>query len=230
MGATPDDMLEKGFKPVGKDFPVFLHPETHEEYALARTERKTAVGYHGFAFNTSPDITIEEDLSRRDLTINAIAKDADGELIDPFNGVQDIKDCVLRHVSDAFIEDPVRILRVAKFAARFHKLGFKVADETVNLMQRIVASGEADALVPDRVWKETDSALSGDHSRVFFETLRACGALQVVFPEVDALFGIPQPEKWHPEIDTGLHTMMVLDASEKISSDPAVRFACPWVG
>lgn len=226
VGATPDDMLKQGFKPVGKDFPVFLHPETHEEYALARTERKTAVGYHGFAFNTSPDIGIEEDLSRRDLTINAIAKDADGELIDPFNGVQDIRDRTLQHVSDAFIEDPVRILRVAKFAARFHQLGFTVADETMDLMRNIVANGEADALIPDRVWKEADAALSGSHSRVFFDTLRACGALKVVFPEVDALFGIPQPEKWHPEIDTGLHTMMVLDASEKLSSDPAVRFAC----
>ena len=211
-------MLGQGFKPVGKDFPVFLHPQTHEEYALARTERKTAAGYHGFAFNTSPDITIEEDLSRRDLTINAIAKGAEGGLIDPFNGVQDIEDCLLRHVSDAFIEDPVRILRVAKFAARFHQLGFTVADETMDLMRNIVASGEADALVPDRVWKETDSALSVAHSRLFFETLRACGALKVVFPEVDALFGIPQPEKWHPEIDTGLHTMMVLEAADALPS------------
>jgi tRNA nucleotidyltransferase (CCA-adding enzyme) len=225
VGATPEEMIELGFKPVGKDFPVFLHPETREEYALARTERKTAVGYHGFAFNTSPDISIEDDLSRRDLTINAIARDADGQLIDPFNGLQDMKDRVLQHVSDAFVEDPVRILRVARFAARFHSLGFRVADETIDLMRRIVADGEADALVPDRVWKETDKALSANNSRVFFEQLRECAALQVVFPEVDALFGIPQPEKWHPEIDTGVHTMMVLDASEKLSPDPAVRFA-----
>ena len=226
VGATPEEMIEQGFKPVGKDFPVFLHPETHEEYALARTERKTAVGYHGFAFNTSPDITIEDDLSRRDLTINAIAKDADDRIIDPFNGAQDVEDRVLRHVSDAFVEDPVRVLRVAKFAARFHSLGFCIADETMDLMRRIVADGEVDALVPDRVWKETDSALSANNSRVFFEQLRECGALHVVFPEVDTLFGIPQPEKWHPEIDTGVHTMMVLDAAEKLTPDPAVRFAC----
>ena len=225
VGATPEEMIEQGFKPVGRDFPVFLHPETGEEYALARTERKTAVGYHGFAFNTSPDITIEADLSRRDLTINAIAQDADGNVIDPFNGVRDIRECVLRHVSDAFVEDPVRILRVAKFAARFHSLGFRVAGETMDLMRRIVADGEADALVPDRVWKETQAALSANSTRVFFEQLRECGALKVVFPEVDALFGIPQPEKWHPEIDTGVHTMMVLDEAEKLSTDPAVRFA-----
>ena len=225
VGATPDEMTGKGFKPVGKDFQVFLHPESGEEYALARTERKTAVGYHGFAFNTSPDITIEDDLSRRDLTINAIAKDADGQLIDPVNGVQDINDRVLRHVSDAFVEDPVRILRVAKFAARFHSLGFGIASETMELMQRIVADGEADALVPDRVWKEAEAALSANNSRIFFERLRDCGALRVIFPEIDALFGIPQPKKWHPEIDTGVHTMMVLDAAEKLSADPAVRFA-----
>ena len=225
VGATPEEMIEQGFKAVGKDFPVFLHPETREEYALARTERKTAVGYRGFTFNTSPDISIEDDLSRRDLTINAIARDADGQTVDPFNGAQDIKDRVLRHVSDAFVEDPVRILRVARFAARFHSLGFRIADETMDLMRRIVADGEADALVPDRVWKETDKALSANDSRVFFEQLRDCGALQVVFPEVDALFGIPQPEKWHPEIDTGVHTMMVLEESEKLCPDPAVRFA-----
>ena len=191
MGATPDEMLEQGFRPVGKDFPVFLHPDSGEEYALARTERKTAAGYHGFAFNTSPDVTIEDDLSRRDLSVNALAKDADGELIDPFNGVADCQDRILRHVSDAFIEDPVRILRAAKFAARFHSLGFTIADETMQLMRCMVADGEVDALVPDRVWKETEAALSTSNTRVFFELLRECGALRVVFPEVEALFGIP---------------------------------------
>jgi tRNA nucleotidyltransferase (CCA-adding enzyme) len=225
VGATPDDMIARGFRPVGKDFPVFLHPETKEEYALARTERKTAAGYHGFAFNTSPDVTIEEDLGRRDLTINAIAKTEDGQLIDPFNGLADIKDRKLRHVSDAFIEDPVRILRTAKFAARFHQLGFRIATETVEMMQRIVANGEADALVPDRVWKETAQALAKPNTRVFFECLRYCDALAVVFPEVDALFGVPQPKKWHPEIDTGLHTMMVLEQAEKLSAEPDIRFA-----
>jgi len=225
VGATPDEMLEQGFRPVGKDFPVFLHPDTGEEYALARTERKTAAGYHGFAFNTSPDVTIEDDLSRRDLSVNALAKDADGELIDPFNGVADCQDRVLRHVSDAFIEDPVRILRAAKFAARFHSLGFTIADETMQLMRRMVADGEVDALVPDRVWKETEAALSTNNTRVFFELLRECGALRVVFPEVEALSGVPQPEKWHPEIDTGIHTLMVLDQAEKLTDEADVRFA-----
>ncbi len=224
-GATPDEMLDLGFRPVGKDFPVFLHPETNEEYALARTERKTAAGYHGFDFNTSPDVTIEEDLGRRDLTINALARDDAGELIDPFGGAADIENRVLRHVSDAFIEDPVRILRVARFAARFHNAGFAVADETMGLMRRIVADGEADSLVPDRVWKETERALAGTNARVFFETLRDCGALAVVFPEIDALFGVPQPAKWHPEIDTGLHTMLVLEQAERLSGEIAVRFA-----
>jgi len=225
VGATPDEMLEQGFRPVGKDFPVFLHPDSSEEYALARTERKTAAGYHGFAFNTSPDVTIEDDLSRRDLSVNAIAKDADGELIDPFNGVADCQDRILRHVSDAFVEDPVRILRAAKFAARFHSLGFTIADETLQLMRRMVADGEVDALVPDRVWKETEAALSTSDTRVFFELLRESGALRIVFPEVEALFGIPQPEKWHPEIDTGIHTLMVLDQAEKLTDQADVRFA-----
>lgn len=225
VGATPDEMLDKGYRPVGKDFPVFLHPDTNEEYALARTERKTAAGYHGFAFNTSPDVTIEEDLSRRDLTVNAMAKDEDGKLIDPFDGRGDIEKRKLRHVADAFVEDPVRILRIAKFAARFHERGFTIADTTIDLMRRMVADGEADALVPDRVWKETEAALSNQRSRVFFENLRDCGALRVVYPELDALFGVPQPEKWHPEIDTGLHTMMVLDQAEKLSADLDVRFA-----
>jgi tRNA nucleotidyltransferase (CCA-adding enzyme) len=225
VGATPDAMIDQGYRPVGKDFPVFLHPDSGEEYALARTERKTGAGYHGFAFNTSPDVTIEDDLSRRDLSVNAMAKDADGELIDPFNGVSDCKNHVLRHVSDAFIEDPVRILRTAKFAARFHSLGFTIEDETMQLMRRMVDDGEVDALVPDRVWKETEAALSTGNTRVFFELLRECGALRVIFPEVDAMFGIPQPEKWHPEIDTGLHTLMVLDLAERLSDEPDVRFA-----
>jgi tRNA nucleotidyltransferase (CCA-adding enzyme) len=225
VGATPDELTKAGYKPVGRDFPVFLHPETNEEYALARTERKTAVGYHGFAFNTDPGVTIEEDLSRRDLTINAMAKDADGNLIDPYGGAQDVERQLIRHVSDAFAEDPVRILRAAKFAARFASLGFRIAPETRDLMRQMVDAGEADALVPDRVWKETEEALAGPAPRVFFETLRACRALKVLFPEVDALFGVPQPAEWHPEIDTGLHTMMVLEQAAKLSSDVEVRFA-----
>ncbi len=225
VGATPQDMIDLGYKPVGKDFPVFLHPESNEEYALARTERKTAAGYHGFSFNTSPDVTIEEDLGRRDLTVNALARDDDGRLIDPFGGAGDIKNRTLRHVSDAFVEDPVRILRTARFAARFHDLGFAVAPETMQLMRDIVADGEADALVPDRVWKETELALSGANPRIFFETLRACGALAVVFPEIDALWGVPQPEKWHPEIDTGLHTMLVLEQACQLGPELDLRFA-----
>ena len=225
VGATPDEMTTAGYKPVGKDFPVFLHPETNEEYALARTERKTAVGYHGFAFNTDPDVTIEEDLSRRDLTINALAMDSDGNLIDPYGGAADIRNRLIRHVSDAFAEDPVRILRAAKFAARFAELGFQLAPQTRDLMRQMVDAGEADALVPDRVWKETEEALAGPNPRVYFETLRACRAMNVLFAEIDALFGVPQPAKWHPEIDTGLHTMMVLEQACKLSSDVAVRFA-----
>lgn len=225
VGATPDELTSAGYKPVGKDFPVFLHPDTNEEYALARTERKTAVGYHGFAFNTDPSVTIEEDLSRRDLTMNALAKDSAGKLIDPFGGAQDIEKRLIRHVSDAFAEDPVRILRTAKFAARFADLGFLIAPQTRDLMRKMVAAGEADALVPDRVWKETEEALAGPNPRVFFEALRACRALKVLFPEVDALFGVPQAAKWHPEIDTGLHTMMVLEQASRLSTDVAVRFA-----
>jgi len=225
VGATPDELTNQGYKQVGKDFPVFLHPETGEEYALARTERKTAAGYHGFEFHTTPDVTIEDDLGRRDLTINAIARDSDGNVVDPYNGMDDIDNRVLRHVSDAFAEDPVRILRVARFAARFAALGFRIAPETMQLMRSMVAEGEVDALVPDRVWKETESALMGNSSRVFFEVLRECGALRVLYPEVEVLFGIPQPEKWHPEIDTGLHVMMVLEQAEKLSGDIEVRFA-----
>jgi len=224
VGATPQELLDVGYKQVGKDFPVFLHPKTGEEYALARTERKTAAGYHGFDFDTSADVTIEDDLSRRDLTINALAMDANGELIDPFGGMRDLEKRLIRHVSDAFVEDPVRILRAAKFAARFADLGFRIAPQTRDLMRQMVADGEADALVPDRVWKETESALAGPNPRLYFEALRSCGALRVVFPEVDRLFGVPQPAKWHPEIDTGLHTMMVLEQSETLSDDLEVRF------
>ena len=225
VGATPDELSKLGYKRVGKDFPVFLHPETGEEYALARTERKTAAGYHGFEFDTSADVTIEEDLGRRDLTINALAKDSDGQLIDPFDGLADINRRLIRHVSAAFAEDPVRILRAAKFAARFRRLGFRIAPETRDLMRQMVIDGEADALVPDRVWKETEAALAGPDPRTFFEALRASNALRAVLPEVDALFGVPQPAKWHPEIDTGLHTMMVLEQASHLSTDVEVRFA-----
>jgi tRNA nucleotidyltransferase (CCA-adding enzyme) len=225
VGATPDELTALGYRQVGKDFPVFLHPESGEEYALARTERKTAPGYHGFAFDCSPGVSIEDDLERRDLTINAIAKGADGKLVDPYNGRRDIEQRILRHVSDAFAEDPVRILRVAKFAARFKHLGFSIAAETLELMRRMVHNGEVDALVPDRVWKETESALCGPSVRTYVEVLRDCGALKALFPEVDALFGVPQPEKWHPEIDTGIHVLMVLDQAETLSPDLEVRFA-----
>ncbi len=225
VGATPAEMNEAGYRQVGKDFPVFLHPETGEEYALARTERKTAAGYHGFEFHTDPTVTIEDDLGRRDLTINAIAKDADGRLVDPYGGLKDLRNRILRHVSDAFVEDPVRVLRVARFAARFTALGFVIAPETMSLMRSITANGEIDALVPDRVWKETELALRGASSRVYFETLRECAALQRLFPEIDRLFGVPQPVQWHPEVDTGVHVMMVLDQAEKLSPDLEVRFA-----
>ena len=224
-GASPDDLKQLGYRQVGTDFPVFLHPETGEEHALARTERKTGAGYHGFSFETSPDITIEDDLRRRDLTINAIARDARGTLIDPHGGAADIDARKLRHVSEAFAEDPVRILRVAKFAARFADLGFEVATETMQMMAQMVTAGEADALVPDRVWRETEAALAGANPQVFFSVLRDCGALQAVFPEVDALFGVPQPAKWHPEIDCGIHMLMVLEQAARISDDAEIRFA-----
>lgn len=226
VGATPEDLLARGFRPVGRDFPVFLHPETKEEYALARTERKTGAGYHGFRFDTSPDVSIEDDLARRDLTVNAMARARDGSLVDPFGGRRDLEQRLLRHISPAFAEDPVRVLRSARFRARFHRLGFRIADETMLLLRELVDSGEVDALVPDRVWAETQKALGGRDARLFFETLRECGALARVFPEIDALFGIPQPPKWHPEIDTGLHTMMVLEQAEGLSDELAVHFAC----
>lgn len=226
VGARPQELLDRGFKPVGKDFPVFLHPGTREEYALARTERKTSPGYRGFDTLFSPEVTLEQDLERRDLTINAIARDqATGQLIDPFHGQRDLQDRWLRHVSAAFVEDPVRVLRIARFAARFAPLGFRVAPETMQLLREITARGELDALVPERVWQETQRALEMPAPRQFFEVLREGDALPVIFPEVHALFGVPQPEQWHPEIDTGLHTMMVLDQAARLSEDPIVRFA-----
>lgn len=225
VGASPEEMLREGYKPVGKDFPVFLHPQTREEYALARTERKTAPGYAGFAFHAAADVTLEDDLRRRDLTINAMAQQADGVLIDPFNGQQDLEHRLLRHVSPAFIEDPVRILRVARFAARFAELGFTVADETMILMQEMVDNGEVDALVPERVWQETERALAENTPSRFFEVLRECGALARIFPELDQLYGVPQPPEHHPEIDTGVHVMLVLQQAVRLSDDTRVRFA-----
>jgi tRNA nucleotidyltransferase (CCA-adding enzyme) len=222
VGATPEEMTAQGFKPVGNDFPVFLHPETAEEYALARTERKSGRGYKGFTVYSAPDVTLEEDLRRRDLTINAIAEDADGNLIDPFNGRADLAHKILRHVSPAFVEDPLRVLRVARFAARFD---FAIAAESLALMEEIARAGELDDLVPERVWAETERALSEPNPVRFFTTLRDCGALRQVFPEIDALYGVPQPERHHPEIDTGVHTMMVLEQAATLTDDPATRFA-----
>ncbi len=225
VGSTVDDMLSAGYQQVGKDFPVFLHPETKEEYALARTERKTAAGYTGFKVHASPDVTLEEDLIRRDLTINAIAEDENGELIDPFHGIDDINNKILRHVSDAFAEDPVRILRIARFMARYAHLSFHIADETMALMKQMVAAGEVDALVPERVWQEMQKALSEKTPTAFITSLRDCGALQCILPELDCLFGIPQPEEHHPEIDTGIHTLMVLEQACRLSNEADVRFA-----
>jgi len=225
VGSSPEEMLKLGYKPVGKDFPVFLHPDTKEEYALARTERKTAPGYTGFSFHAAPDVTLEEDLQRRDLTINAIAMDDDGSLIDPFNGQDDLDASLLKHVSAAFSEDPVRILRIARFAARFGKFGFKVAHSTNKLMREMVNNGEVDALVAERVWKELDKALSEANPEAFFKVLRGCDALVKLFPEIDALYGVPQPEHHHGEIDTGIHVMMVLQQAAQLSDDPKVRFA-----
>lgn len=225
VGSTAREMMAKGFRQVGKDFPVFLHPETNEEYALARTERKTAPGYYGFEVHADQDVSLEDDLKRRDLTINAIAQDEDGELIDFYGGSQDLESRILRHVSPAFVEDPVRILRVARFAARFHHLGFKVADETMELMRQMVNNGEIDALVPERVWQELSKALTEKTPSQFIRVLHDCGALAVIFPEINRLFGIPQPECWHPEIDCGVHTLLVLDLSAQLSHKPEVRFA-----
>ncbi len=225
VGATQETMLAQGYKPVGKDFPVFLHPVTHDEYALARTERKTGHGYKGFAVNAAPDVSLEEDLQRRDLTINAMAMDNDGNLFDPFAGQQDLHNRLLRHVSPAFSEDPVRILRVARFAARYAHLGFTVAEDTRQLMADMVASGEADHLVAERVWAELYKALIEEVPAAFFQTLRDCDALRVIFPELDALFGVPQPEKYHPEIDTGVHGLLALMQAAKLSKKPEVRLA-----
>lgn len=226
VGATPEELTRQGYRAVGKDFPVFLHPQSNEEYALARTERKTGPGYKGFKTEFSPDVTLEDDLVRRDLTINAIAKDPDtGALIDPFGGRRDLEARTLRHVSPAFVEDPLRVLRVARFAARFAQLGFTVAPETAELMREMAASGELEALVPERVWQETRRALEQSTPQVYFQVLRDTNALKVIFPEVDALFGVPQPPQWHPEIDTGVHTLMVIEQAAKLSSDSTVRFA-----
>ena len=222
IGATPDEMLRRGFQQVGKDFPVFLHPQTKEEYALARTERKTGPGYHGFAVDASPGVTLEEDLARRDLTINAMAMTADGRLIDPFHGAEDLRNRVLRHVSPAFVEDPLRVLRLARFAAQ---LEFDVAPETIELARRLARSGELEHLVPERVWQELQRAMAARAPRRFVEVLREVEALKVLFPEIDALFGIPQPARYHPEIDTGEHLLLALDAAARLTDDPLVRFA-----
>ena len=225
IGETPESMVAQGYRPVGKDFPVFLHPKTQEEYALARTERKTAPGYKGFTVHASPEVTLEQDLIRRDLTINAIAMTPDGELIDPYDGQQDLANRVFRHISPAFSEDPVRILRLARFTARFAHLGFTIAPETLALMRTMVNSGEIDALVPERVWAELYKALIEQSPEHFFTTLRACSALKKILPELDNLFGVPQPERYHPEIDTGVHSLMCLQQAVKLSDKPEVRFA-----
>ena len=224
-GTTPEEMTRRGFKAVGRDFPVFLHPETHEEYALARCERKVAPGYHGFRFHATPEVTIEDDLRRRDLTINAMAEDETGRIIDPFGGRRDLESRILRHVSPAFAEDPVRILRLARFAARFAALGFRVADETMALMRQMVEDGEVDALVPERVWQECVRALDEATPSVFFSVLREAGACARLFPELDRLFGVPQPAAHHPEIDTGLHTLLALDYAAREGMESEVRFA-----
>lgn len=225
VGATPGDLLARGFRSVGKDFPVFLHPETHEEYALARTERKTAPGYYGFSVYAAPDVTLEDDLLRRDLTINAMARNCEGRLIDPCHGAHDLEQRWLRHVSPAFAEDPVRVLRVARFSARYAPLGFRVAPETLELMRNMVASGEVDHLVAERVWAETVRALSEPQPASFIETLRNCGALARIFPELDRLFGVPQPPVHHPEIDTGEHTLLALTQAVRLNADVVTRFA-----
>ena len=225
VGATPQKMIDLGFVPVGSDFPVFIKPDTGEEYALARTERKSGHGYQGFTFHAAEDVSLEEDLVRRDLTINAMAEDPDGSLIDPYGGQRDLNDKLLRHVSDAFTEDPLRVLRVARFAARYHHLGFTIAPETLALMSSITASGELDYLVAERVWKETERALCERSPDIYIEILRQCGALKALFPEVDCLFGVAQRADYHPEIDTGIHILMALQQSVKLSDSSAVRFS-----
>lgn len=225
VGSSPQAMLAAGFQAVGKDFPVFLHPKTKEEHALARTERKTGVGYTGFACHYAPDVTLEEDLLRRDLTINAMAQDELGQVIDPYGGQSDLAAKVIRHVSPAFVEDPLRVLRVARFAAKLAHLGFTVAEETMQLMTDIAQSGELGHLTAERVWQEWHKSLSTNHPEVFLQVLRDCGALAVVLPELDRLFGVPQPEKWHPEIDTGIHTLMVTKQAALLSDSLPVRFS-----
>lgn len=225
VGSTPEAMLDLGYQQVGKDFPVFLHPVSRDEYALARTERKSGSGYNGFTCYASPDVTLEEDLMRRDLTINAIARSAEGELVDPYHGQRDLEARVLRHVSDAFGEDPLRVLRLARFAARFAHLGFTIAPETQRLITEMAASGELEALTAERVWKETEKALQTLDPQVYFQVLRDCNALKVLFPEVDALFGVPAPAKWHPEIDTGIHTLMTLKMAAELSEAVDIRFS-----
>ncbi|MFW2160493.1 multifunctional CCA addition/repair protein [Acinetobacter beijerinckii] len=225
VGATPEQLLSEGYQPVGKDFPVFLHPKTKEEYALARTERKSGMGYHGFQFFTDTTVKLEEDLIRRDLTINAMAMDDSGKVYDPYGGQKDLDHKILRHVSDAFTEDPLRVLRVARFAARYASYGFRIADETLQLMKDIAQSGELDALTPERVWKETSRALMEDHADLYFQTLKDCDALKILFPEVDALFGVPQRPEYHPEIDCGIHTLMALKQACVANYPLEVRFA-----
>jgi len=225
VGATADELLRLGYRPVGRDFPVFLHPRSNEQYALARTERKVAPGYTGFEVNASVGVSLEQDLARRDLTINAMAKDQHGRLIDPSGGRQDLQNRVLRHVSNAFGEDPLRVLRTARFAARFKYLEFTVAPETIRLMAEMVDAGELATLRPERVWQETLKALTSSRPDVYFEVLRECGALKQVFPEIDKLFGVPQPKRWHPEIDSGVHTLMALKLCAELTENAAVRFA-----
>jgi len=225
VGATPQEMLDAGYQQVGRDFPVFLHPQSREEYALARTERKSGSGYTGFTCYAAPDVTLEQDLLRRDLTVNALAQDENGTIIDPFNGQQDLRQRILRHVSPAFNEDPLRVLRVARFAARYAHLSFLIADETMRLMRDMTEAGELAHLTPERVWKETESALRTRNPQVYFQVLRDSGALKVLFPEIDALFGVPAPAKWHPEIDTGIHTLMTVSMAAMLSPEVDVRFA-----
>lgn len=225
LGATPQDMVDKGYRPVGRDFPVFLHPQSGEEYALARTERKSGSGYHGFTFHTGPDVTLEADLQRRDLTVNAIAESPDGRLVDPYGGQHDLQQRILRHVSPAFSEDPVRVLRLARFYARFKPMGFSVAKETMALLRHMVDNGEIDHLVSERVWAETLRSLSLPEPQHFFELLAQCGALEKLFPELNALFGVPQTPEYHPEIDCGVHTMLCLAQAARLKAPPVVRFA-----
>ena len=225
VGSDPTTLTQLGYRQVGRGFPVFLHPETQEEYALARTEKKLGSGYYGFSCDANPSVTLEEDLARRDLTINAMAMDETGKLIDPYHGQADLRHKLLRHVSDAFVEDPVRVLRVARFMARFQSLGFQLAEETRVLIQNMVRSGELGHVVAERVWQEWQQSLQEDNPSSFIATLRACGALRIILPEIDQLFGVPNPRQYHPEIDTGIHSLMALDVAAKLSNDPVVRFA-----